>query len=146
MLGDLIGDAGWYYVGRRYGHVFVTRYGKYFNVTESGVERMTRLFHRYKNSVLFLSKISNGFGFALVTLTTAGMVRIPFGRYMLVNLMGQLIWTGFLLDAGYFFTHLCVTVNSVVGRMSLVAAGAILAAIGYRYWKYLRGRAERLGT
>ena len=74
MLGDLIGDAVWYYIGRRYGDRFVAKYGKYFNVTARGVERMSTLFHRYKHSVLFLSKISNGLGFALVTLMTAGMV------------------------------------------------------------------------
>ena len=91
MLGDLIGDTAWYYIGRRYGSRFVDKYGKYFNFTASDVELITRLFHRYKHSVLFLSKISNGFGFALVTLITAGMVRIPLNRYMLVNLFGQFI-------------------------------------------------------
>ena len=146
MLGDLIGDAGWYFMGRRYGNLFVARYGKYFKVTASGVERMTRLFHCYKHSVLFLSKISNGFGFAIVTLMTAGMVRIPFGRFIVINLLGQFIWTGLLLGIGYFFSHLFITVNSVLGRMSLVAAAVVLATMGYRFWKYLRGRIEQLGS
>jgi membrane-associated protein len=145
MLGDLIGDAVWYYIGQRYGDRFVAKYGKYFKVTAGGVERMTRLYHHYKHSVLFLSKISNGFGFALVTLMTAGMVRIPFGRYMLVNLLGQVVWTGLLLGTGYFFTHLYLTVNTVLGRVSLVAATVVLATVGYRFWKYMRGRFEQLG-
>jgi membrane-associated protein len=146
MLGDLIGDSAWYYIGRRYGNRFVAKYGKYFKVTTSGLDRMTRLFHHYKHSVLFLSKISNGFGFALITLMTAGMVRIPFGRYMLVNLLGQFLWTGLLLGAGYFFTHLYLTINSVLGRVSLVAAAVVLATVGYGLWKYLRGRVEQLGN
>jgi membrane-associated protein len=146
MLGDLIGDSAWYYVGRRYGGRFVVNYGKYFKVTASGVERMTSLFHHYRDSVLFLSKISNGFGFALVTLTTAGMVKIPFGRYMLVNLLGQFVWTGLLLGAGYFFTHLYLTVTTVLERVSLIAAGVVLATVGFRFWKYLRGRVEKLGN
>lgn len=146
MLGDLIGDSVWYYIGRRYGDRFVAKYGKYFKVTASGVECMTRLFYRYKHPILFLSKISNGFGFALVTLMTAGMVRIPFGRYMLVNSLGQFVWTGMLLGAGYFFTHLYLTVSSVLGRVSLVAAAVVLATVGYRFWKYLRDRFEQLGN
>jgi membrane-associated protein len=146
MVGDLVGDAGWYWIGRRYGHRFVDRYGKYVNVTEDGVARMTRLFHQYKHSVLFLSKISNGFGFSLVTLTTAGMVRIPFPRYMLVNLLGQFVWTGLLMAVGYYFTDLYDTVHSTLGRMSLVAAAAVLLVVGYRLWKYLRSRAEKLGS
>jgi membrane-associated protein len=142
ILGDLIGDAGWYWIGRRYGHRFIDRYGRYFHVTEEGVARMTRLFHRYKDSILFLSKISNGLGLDIVTLTTAGMVRIPLGRFMLVNLLGQFIWTGSLLAVGYFFTQLFDTVNNVLGRISLVAAAAVLVLIGYRLWKCLRRRAE----
>lgn len=146
MLGDLVGDAGWYGIGRRYGHRFVGKYGKYVNITEDGVARMTRLFHRYKDSVLFLSKITNGFGFSLVTLMTAGMVRIPFARYMLVNLLGQLVWTGLLLGVGYFYSHLFATVQNLLARMSLVAGAVVLTVIGYRFWKYLRSRAEQLGN
>ena len=146
MLGDLIGDIAWYYIGRRYGDRFVARYGKYFKVTRSGVERMTRLFHRHKKWILFLSKISNGFGFAIVTLMTAGMVRIPFGTYIAVNLLGQLIWTGLLLGIGYFFSHLYITVHNIIIRLSLIAAAVVLAVIGYRFWKYLRGRFEQLGS
>jgi membrane-associated protein len=146
MLGDLIGDVGWYCMGRRYGNRFVAKYGKYFRVTASGVERMTRLFHRYKNSVLFLSKVSNGFGLAIVTLMTAGMVRIPFDRFIVVNLLGQFIWTGLLLGIGYFFSHLFITVNSVLGRMSLVATVVVLATMGYMFWKYLRDHVEQFGS
>jgi membrane-associated protein len=146
MLGDLVGDAGWYYIGRRYGDRFVAKYGKYFRITASGVERMTGLFHRYRNSVLFLSKVSNGLGFALVTLMTAGMVGIPFDRFIVVNLLGQFIWTGLLLGVGYFFSHLYITVNSVLGRISLVAAAVVLATMGYRFWKYLRDRIEQIGS
>ncbi|MDE1975551.1 MAG: DedA family protein [Patescibacteria group bacterium] len=145
MAGDLIGDVIWYEIGRRYGHSFIARYGKYFNITEAGVGRMSKLFHRYKDSVLFLSKISNGLGFALVTLMTAGMVRIPFGRYLAINLLGQFIWTGFLLGVGYWFSHLYITIDNLLGRMTLVAAVIIAATLLYRFWKYLRTKAQALG-
>jgi len=92
MVGDLIGDVIWYYIGRRYGHRFIKRFGKYFSITEENVGKVERVFHKYKHSILFVSKISNGFGFALVTLITAGMVaRAHSGLYMLVNAIGQLI-------------------------------------------------------
>lgn len=82
MVGDLVGDTIWYHVGRLYGHRFVGRFGKYFGVTDHNIGIVTELFHRYKNYVLFLSKISNGFGFAIVILLTAGMVKIPFKMYL----------------------------------------------------------------
>ena len=142
MLGDLIGDVIWYYIGRRYGHSFINRHGHRFNITEIGVERMTHIFHKHKHSVLFLSKISNGLGFAIVTLMTAGMIRIPFGRYILINMVGQLMWTGFLLGAGFFFSNLYITVDNVLGKISITAIIIIVLFLGYRYFKTLRAKVQ----
>ena len=144
MVGDLVGDVIWYYVGRRYGHSFISKHGHRFNITEAGVERLTRLFHKHKHVVLFLSKISNGMGFALVTLMTAGMVKIPFGRYIIVNAVGQLVWTGFLIGTGFFFSSLYITVDNVLGKISITAVIVILLFLAYRYYKYLKNKAVNL--
>jgi membrane protein DedA with SNARE-associated domain len=144
MAGDLIGDAVWYWIGYHFGHRFVGRYGKYFGVTEEGVAKLTRLFHRYKYRILFLSKISNGVGLSLVTLTTAAMVRIPFKIYMLVNLLGQLVWTGFLLGVGYFFSNLYVGINNVFGRVSIVIVAVVILAALSRCQKTLWRKTENL--
>ena len=144
MVGDLIGDVIWYYIGYHFGHRFIKRFGKYFNLTETGVEKVTRIFHKYKHRILFISKISNGFGFALVTLMTAGMVKIPVWRYMTINLIGQFVWTGILLGIGYFLGNAYVTVNNIFGKISIIVLFiiVILALNGYK--KYLAKRAETM--
>ena len=144
MVGDLVGDVIWYYIGRRYGHSFIGKHGHRFNITEASVERLTRLFHKHKHLVLFLSKISNGMGFALVTLMTAGMVKIPFGRYIVVNAVGQLVWTGFLIGTGFFFSSLYITVDNVLGKISITAVIVILLFLAYRYYTYLKNKAVNL--
>ncbi len=143
MIGDLLGDVGWYYVGRRFGHRFVHRYGKYFSVTEENIGKVEHIFHKYKHRILFISKISNGFGFALVTLITAGIVRIPFYRYMATNLIGQFIWTGILLSVGYFFSNLYQQVDTWFGRISVVALFVVVLAAFIGYKKYVREQAEK---
>lgn len=144
MVGDLIGDVVWYYVGYHFGHRFIGRFGKYFGVTEEGVAKMTRLFHRYKVSILFVSKVSNGLGLALVTLMTAAMVRIPFGLYMVVNMAGQLVLTGVLIGIGYFFSGLYVYVNNIFWRISVIAVAVLTLLALLRFLKYLRRKAEKL--
>jgi len=144
MAGDLIGDVIWYYIGRFYGHRFIARFGKYFDLTEESVTKVTKIFHRYKHHILVISKITNGFGFALVTLMTAGMVKIPFWRYMLVNVIGQFVWTGLLLSVGYYFSGLYMTVDSILGKVSIIA-GFCLVFYGFlRYKKYLKNRASKM--
>lgn len=140
MIGDLIGDVVWYYLGFRYGYKFAKKYGKYFDITEEKIARVTSIFHLYKKPILFVSKISNGFGFALVTLFTAGMVRIPFGFYMFVNGFAQLIWTGMLLGAGYYFSHLYLTIDSVLGKVSVIAFGVVVVVAFLGFRKYLQNK------
>ncbi len=144
MVGDLIGDVVWYYIGYYFGHRFIRRFGKYFSITEAGVDKVRRVFHKYHHRILFISKISNGFGFALVTLMTAGMVRIPFLKYLSINLIGQFIWTGILLGVGYFFGHAYTTVNGVFGKLSIVALFIVIIFALFGYKKYLAKKAEEM--
>src|SRR5689334_14624202 len=62
MAGDLIGDVLWYHIGFYYGHSFIKKFGKYFNVTEQNIEKVKEIFHKHKHPILFISKITNGFG------------------------------------------------------------------------------------
>lgn len=144
IVGDMIGDTAWYFIGRAYGHRFISRFGRAFNITEERIEQMTRVFYKYKKRVLFISKVSNGFGLSLITLMTAGMIRIPFMSYLGVNFLGQFIWTGTLLAVGYFFSNAFISINNWVGRASLAVGLVAALFIGYRYWKSLKYRAEHL--
>ena len=146
MLGDLIGDVVWYYIGHHFGHRFIKRFGKYFHITEEGITKMTEVFHKHKYPILFISKATNGFGFALATLVTAGMIKIPFGKYLTINVVGQFVWTGFLLTVGYFFGNWYIRVNNILGRMFIVGIFAIIFVAFMRYKKYLQTRANKLDT
>lgn len=144
MVGDLVGDAAWYWIGYKYGHRFIRRFGHRFGVTEANIERMTRFFHRYNLPILFVSKITNGLGLALVTLMTAGMVRIPFFKFMAVNFVGQMVWSGFLIGVGYFFSHAYIEINNLLGRISLIACGAGVLWLFNRFRKVLRAKADEM--
>ncbi len=141
MVGDLLGDIVWYWIGRNFGHRFIQGYGKYFSISEERVEKVSALFHRYKDSILFVSKICNGFGFALVTLMTAGMVKIPFRRYIIINLAGQFIWTGILLGIGFSFSNLFVAANNIFEKASVVAIFVVLIVLFVGFTRYLKKKA-----
>ena len=140
MIGDLIGDIFWYYLGFFYGHPFIKKFGKYFNITEEGVDKVRAIFHKHKHPILFISKITNGFGFALATLMTAGMVKLPFRKYLVVNVVGQFVWTGFLMSVGYFFGDLYLTVDAVIGKMFIIAIFIVFFVAFLRYRKYLQAK------
>lgn len=144
IIGDIFGDALWYYIGRRYGHGFVNRFGKYFGVNKESIAKVSDIFHKYKHFILFVSKITCGFGFAVATLVTAGMVRLPFKLYMLVNLAGQLLWTGMLIGIGYFFSNIYIEISSIGGRIFVILLFILLMFLFSRYKKYIQCKAKEV--
>ncbi len=144
MFGDILGDVIWYIVGFYVGHPFIKKFGKYVHVTEERVAQVTKIFHEYKQSILLISKITNGFGFSLVTLITAGIVKIPFWRFLLINSVGQFFWTGILLALGYFFGNIYTTVDTIWGRILVVGLGILVIWGFIKYQKYVQIKAQQL--
>jgi membrane protein DedA with SNARE-associated domain len=140
MSGDLIGDCFWYWIGYRFGHRFIQRFGRYFSIHEKNVNKVETIFHTHKDSILLISKLTMGLGFALVTLVTAGLVRIPFKRYLTMNVLGQFIWTGLLLTLGYVFGNLYVSFNNIFARVSIGAFFVMLIVVMFGFGKYVRAR------
>lgn len=144
MIGDLLGDIFWYYIGYRYGYGFVDRYGKYVSVNRDNISKVLAIFRDHEGKILFLSKISNGLTLALAILITAGIARVPFSKYLLINAIGQIIWTGLLIAIGYFFGDLYLQVDTWLGRASIVGLFLIVIVAFFGYKRYLAKRAEQL--
>jgi membrane protein DedA with SNARE-associated domain len=147
MVGDLIADVFWYFMGYRFGNQFVSRFGDRFGVTEAKVRKVSKIFHKHKHKILFINKLTMGFGFAIATLVTAGIAKIPFKTYMLINIIGQVFWTGFLIILGYFVGQAYAIITDVFGDLGKVALVVALLAIAYalhEYKKYMTRRADLL--
>lgn len=142
MVGDLIGDVVWYFLGHRYGERFIHRFGERFGITERHVERIKNVFHVRKYILLFVSKISNGLGFTIPVLFSAGMSRVPFGQYISINSLGQFIWTATLISVGFFFGNLYLKIDSIMGKISMLALLAVAIFAVTRYMKYLQKKVD----
>lgn len=140
MAGDLTGDIFWYKLGEHGARSLIDKYGRFLNLTEENVERAERFFHDHQGKILFISKITMGFGFALATLVAAGAARIPFKKYMTINFLGQFIWTGFLMGIGYFFGQLYVVVDKSLRWAVIIAAIVIVGVVAFGFSKYMRKR------
>lgn len=140
MAGDLAADTFWYAVGYWWGRPFVRRFGRFFGLTDKLIARTEAAFHAHQNKILFLSKITMGFGFALLVLITAGIARVPFRKYLLFNVVGQFVWTALLLGVGYFFGNFYLYLNQGLRTVSLVAFVAIIVTASHGVGSYFRQR------
>ncbi len=116
MSGDFVADLVWYVVGRFGARKLINRYGHFFNITPEIIDKIEKRFKTYQDKILFISKITMGFGFALATLIVAGMLHVPFKRYAVLNFLGGFIWTAFLLVVGYFFGNIY---SSIAGPLKI---------------------------
>ena len=143
MAGDLTADVIWYAVGYHWGAPFIRRFGKFLNVTERAVAKLEEMFHKHHDKILLVSKITMGFGFATVTLFTAGLAKVPFRRYLAFNAAGQFVWTALLVFLGYAFGNLYVKINEEFRLLSFIAFSVLVIAVLYGLGRYLSTRTFR---
>lgn len=144
MMGDLLGDTAWYWIGRKWGHSFIRKFGKYVSVSEEGVAKITGIFHKHHNHILIISKITNGLGFGLVTLITAGMVKVPFFKYLSLNLIGQFVWSGILIGIGYYFSNAYMEIHNIFGKIFIVLLFIVLIFAFVGFMKFIKKKSQTL--
>lgn len=106
LLGDILADTVWYAVGYFGARPFFNRYGHWFGTTPEVIQKVEGKFHQYHTNILIISKLTMGFGLAVPVLTVAGMLHVPFLRYITINILGGIVWILFLMGVGYYFGNL----------------------------------------
>lgn len=136
-IGNLLGDIFLYWLGYLKGERFVRRFGRYVGLTNESVRWAKKVFRRRGSSILFLSKVTNGFGLAMAVLFTAGIARVPFRTFMFWNTLGECVWTGFLVSLGLFFGDLYTVFDSVAWRVGVIALAFLAVALLFRWLSFL---------
>ena len=116
------------------------RWGHLFGATPEVIAMIEGRFRRYQTSILIISKLTMGFGFAVVTLTVAGMLRVPFALYATITVLGSLVWVGFLITLGYYFGNVLDLVPPEF-KLALALGGL---AVSFLILKYINNRLTRV--
>jgi len=106
VFGDFTADISWYLLGRFGTRKTIFKYGRFIHLTPEILERVEGYFKKFHQKILIISKLTMGFGFAVVILITAGIFKIPFKNYVILNLIGGFIWTAMLITIGYFLGNI----------------------------------------
>jgi len=97
LLGDLIPDTIYYYVGR-FGNKrkIIEKYGSHLNLIE-------KLWQEHGKKTMFLSKLA--YGLSIPFLISAGLVKMPFRRFIFYAFPVTLFQYGVIMMLGYFLGH-----------------------------------------
>lgn len=133
IAGDLAGDAVHYSFGRWGGRNFINRWGKYFGVGPGQIEIIEKQFAERGDKLLFIGKMLQGVGGAF--LIAAGLIKMPFGKFIFANTLATFVKSFLLLLLGFYFGYALSTINTYLERISFITLGAALfAALIYFFY------------
>ena len=136
ILGDVLSDIMWYFIGYFGARRFMMRWGHIVNATPEIIGKLERRFHKYHLRILVISKLTMGFGLAAAILATAGMLRVSFWRYCAINICGSFVWVAAVITVGYYFGNI---LELVPEQFQIGFVIALIAAFFFGL-RYLNGR------
>ncbi len=130
-IGSWVGASAMYWLARLLGRPLVLRFGRYLFVTPDKIaaaERWSASFGPYGVfAARLLPVIRHLIG------VPAGIVRMHFGWYSLVTLIGAAFWTAVLCAVGVVAGRDAALVAGDMHRVTLWLAGGV-AVLGVLYW------------
>ena len=137
-------DTLWYQLGRRRGVKVLKLLCRISLEPDSCVRRTQISFERYGGWALVIAKFIPGLNAMAPPL--AGIIRMPWKRFVLFDGVGALLWAGLYIDLGFLFSGQLERATqhlNFLGRgMFAILAIALAAYVGWKYFKrrqFLRG-------
>jgi membrane-associated protein len=132
-LGDNLGYA----IGFRGGRPLLERYREWLRLCPASLERGDRLFARYGAVTVFFARFV--FGLRIVAGPLAGVLRMPWKKFLMFNFLGALVWVTMIASVGYLFGRHWARLVQNLKRFDIAVAILVLLAAFYFWW---RGRRE----
>lgn len=138
--GSVLGAVVLYYVGYFGGKPFIDRYGRFIGLNKKNFDRTERWFQDYGSVIVLLARVVPGA--RSVVSVPAGILEMPFLKFIILTTIGTAIWNSLLIGAGWWLGERWESVSQSVGQLTWVVAGAAAAALlgWYVYRKLKKAR------
>ena len=101
--GNLTADSLWYTLGYLGKTEWIMHFGRRMGMTENLIEHLKQNMIKHATKVLFLAKLT--LSFVIPSLIAAGLLRVPWRRWLPPLIVAETLWTGSLLLIGYYTTE-----------------------------------------
>ncbi len=128
VLADLVGDVMLYALGRRGPHL-PERWRRRLGLGGDRLQKLEAHFRDRGPGTLLFGKVTHSAGFAV--LLAAGASRMPFGRFLLYNVLATLPKVLLFVLIGYSFGAAYAAIDTYIFRASLVLMALLVVAGGF---------------
>jgi membrane-associated protein len=131
-IGDNIGFA----LGSYGGRALLARYQATFRIHDSTLARGERMFSRYGAATIFFARFV--FGMRIIAGPLAGVLRMPWKKFLVFNFLGAAVWVTVISGAGYFFGRHWERLARNLKRFDVVVAILVLLGVLVLWWRSRR--------
>jgi membrane-associated protein len=135
LLASVLGDSGGYCLGRCGGALVQPRVAG-----RAGWQRAQATFARRGSLAVLLTRFALT-PLALPTNLIAGSTRYAFPRFLLFDVIGELVWIALYGGLGYLFADRWEALSDLAGNLSGMLLGVLALALG-AVWAYRARRAH----
>jgi membrane protein DedA with SNARE-associated domain len=142
VLGDIIGDAFWYSLGRFVAPAVLPKIVRMVGVQEKHLQKTREAFNRYSMRALVVSKLAYGPG--LAGLIVAGALQYPYKRFFWRCAIVSFIQVAVFVGLGYAAGSGYLTEGSAVDVIISVGVGIAVIVVGFYLIRHLSPHIQRL--
>lgn len=135
ILGNIAGDNVGYFLARKYGYQTLQKIGFKKILNSQQYKTIERQMQRRPGFIIFISRFEV---FANLSVNIiAGMAKVPYRKYLMHEIPGEILQVGLYASLGYFFGNNWERINAKVGVYTLILAIMTIAAI-LIFWKKIK--------
>ncbi|PYX49329.1 MAG: DedA family protein [Acidobacteria bacterium] len=131
-LGDNIGFA----LGNYGGRPLLIRYQAFFRIPDRTIDRGEQLFARYGAVTIFFARFV--FGMRIIAGPMAGVLRMPWRKFLVFNFLGAAVWVTMISGAGYLFGRHWWRLERIIRRFDVGAIIVVLLLAAFLAWRSRR--------
>ena len=131
-LGDNLGFALGHYGGRP----LLERYQHIFRIRDQTLARGERIFGRYGSVTVLFARFV--FGMRIIAGPLAGVLRMPWRKFLLFNFLGAALWVTVIAGAGYLFGQHWQRLVHQLKLFDIAITVAVVLAVGFLWWRSRR--------
>lgn len=128
-LGDNLGFAIGHYGGRP----LLDRYQKTLRIRPNVIARGEELFARYGSATIFVARFIAGM--RIIAGPLAGVLRMPWRRFLLFNFLGAVVWVTLIASVGYLFGKHWEALIQVLRDANIAIAIVVVVLVGLYWWR-----------
>jgi membrane protein DedA with SNARE-associated domain len=140
MLGDNVG----YWLGRGLGYRLLLRYGPSLGLSHNKIKIGLYLFQRHGGKVVFFGRFIALFRTLAACL--AGVNRMPWGKFLVANAAGSIVWASSFGFGAYLFGRALLELSGGLATTLLILGVGLMLAVVLFIWTHeaeLQAKAER---